>query len=576
MTMPSIFSNKLSKLLLLSLLLTACSPSKEIQKADAIYFGGSIISMHSKNPAPDAIAVKDGKIIAVGSLNQIEKYKDDTTKTVDLQNKTLLPGFIDAHGHFSMVGLLSQSANLAARPEGNSNSVEQIIENLKAHINSPQAKELGWVIGMNYDDSQLDSKNHPTADDLDKVSTEIPVIAVHQSTHVGVVNHKGLEILNYTAATKNPAGGVIQRVAGSQTPNGILEESAFFVAAINIIKPKSEASLLNMLKEAQNAYLAAGFTSAQEGRATPDNINGLVLASQKQQIDIDVAAYPDPIFYQDLNKFESMMNQRTTDYQNHYRIAGIKLSLDGSPQAKTAWLASPYHLPPRGKDKNYKGYPAMTNENLNRYLDLAYQNNWQTLVHSNGDAASDQFIQAIYRVQRNHEQKDLRPVIIHAQVIREDQMDDIQHLKIIPSFMSVHTFYWGDWHRESVLGEDRAESISPTHWALERGILYTTHNDAPVTLPNAMMILSSQVNRITRSGKILGEEQQVDVYSALKSITINAAYQYHEEDTKGSIEVGKLADFVILDKNPLTIDPKDLNRIQVLETIKEGKSLYKK
>jgi predicted amidohydrolase YtcJ len=213
-------------------------------------------------------------------------------------------------------------------------------------------------------------------------------------------------------------------------------------------------------------------------------------------------------------------------------------------------------------------------EDIDNYLDLAYSNRWQVLVHSNGDAASDQFISALSRAKQKHPNVDVRPVIIHAQVIREDQLDAVKELGVIPSFMTVHSFYWGDWHRDSVLGEARAARISPAKSALDRNILYTAHNDAPVTLPNAMMILSSQVNRTTRSSKVLGEAQRVSVMAALKSITSNAAYQYFEEDSKGSLEVGKLADLVILDKNPLKIDPNDFLGIRVLETIKEGEPVF--
>ncbi|MDQ7051303.1 MAG: amidohydrolase [Enterobacterales bacterium] len=450
------------------LLVSACSQQAAKPIADSIYFGGPIISMQQNNISPKALAVHNGKIIAVGVLAKIENFKGKNTRMIDLKGHTLLPAFIDAHGHFSMVGLLSQSANLAAKPEGNTNDIAQLIKNLKAHKNSQQAKQTGWIIGMNYDDSQLFEQRHPTAKDLDRVSLERPVMIIHQSFHLGVLNTKALELVGYSASTNNPAGGVIRRLKGSQQPNGVLEEMAFFVAAMKIIKPKSNKHLFDMLQGAQQAYLAAGFTTVQEGRATPDNINGLIAASQQKQLEIDVAAYPDPVFYRNLPKFKRLMAERTTNYHNHFRIAGIKLSLDGSPQGKTAWLSHPYYRPPAGKTADYKGYSALKNEALDNYVTLAYKKQWQVLVHSNGDAASDQFIAAIDRVQKVYPDKDLRPMIIHAQVIREDQLDALKRLNVIPSFMSVHTFYWGDWHRESVLGGTRAKRISPAKSALKK------------------------------------------------------------------------------------------------------------
>jgi hypothetical protein len=165
--------------------------------------------------------------------------------------------------------------------------------------------------------------------------------------------------------------------------------------------------------------------------------------------------------------------------------------------------------------------------------------------------------------------------MIHSQTVREDQLDAMKELGIIPSFFGMHTYYWGDWHRDSVLGPERAARISPAASALKRGMIYTQHHDAPVALPSSMMILASQVNRTTRSGQVLGAEQRVSVIDALKSITINAAYQYFEENTKGSLEPGKLADFVVLDKNPLEVQPMAIKDIKVIETIKEGQTIYR-
>jgi predicted amidohydrolase YtcJ len=560
---------------IVSLVIAPCVfATEEEQSADVIYSGGDIVTMNPAKPEAEALAIRHGSILAVGSREELERYLGVNTREVDLQGKTLLPGFIDAHGHFGSVGLLAQSANVSAPPDGDSTDINSIIARLKAHAESPQAVEIGWILGMNYDDSQLVGKQHPTAKDLDKVSTQIPVMIIHQSGHLGVVNSKGLELLNYSDTTPNPPGGLIRRVAGGEQPNGVLEESALFSAAMKVAKPKSQKSVIGMMSSAQKAYVAAGFTTAQEGRANADSILGLAAVSGMDLLDIDVVLYADPTFFSSGAQFATAMSAQPHEYIGHYRFGGMKLSLDGSPQGKTAWLVQPYHIPPQGQDADYAGYAAMKVEDIDSYLDLAYSNRWQVLVHSNGDAASDQFISALSRAKQKHPNVDVRPVIIHAQVIREDQLDAVKELDVIPSFMTVHSFYWGDWHRDSVLGEQRAARISPAKSALKRDILYTAHNDAPVTLPNAMMILSSQVNRTTRSARVLGEAQRVSVMAALKSITSNAAYQYFEEDSKGSLEVGKLADLVILDKNPLKIDPSDIMGIRVLETIKEGKSVF--
>jgi predicted amidohydrolase YtcJ len=248
--------------------------------------------------------------------------------------------------------------------------------------------------------------------------------------------------------------------------------------------------------------------------------------------------------------------------------------LDGSPQGKTAWLTKPYHVPPEGQAVDYRGYEAVPDDEAVALVNKAFSNGWQILAHCNGDAAADQFIRAIRAATKKYGKADRRPVMIHSQTVRDDQLDEMKELGIIPSFFGMHTYYWGDWHRDSVLGQERAARISPAASALKRGMIFTQHHDAPVALPSSIMILASQVNRTTRSGKVLGREQRVSVMDALKSITINAAYQYFEEKTKGSLEPGKLADFVILDKNPLKIKPMAIKDIKVVETIKEGKPIY--
>ena len=217
----------------------------------------------------------------------------------------------------------------------------------------------------------------------------------------------------------------------------------------------------------------------------------------------------------------------------------------------------------------------MTDDEANAFVEEAFRKGWQIHAHCNGDAAADQFIKAVRLAVAKLGPGDRRPVMIHAQTVREDQLDAMKELGIIPSFFGMHTYYWGDWHRDSVLGPERASRISPAASALKRGIPFTQHHDAPVALPSSLMILFSQVNRVTRSGQVLGPEQRVSAMDAIKSITINAAHQYFEEGTKGSLEPGKLADFVILDRNPLTVDPMAIKDIKVVETIKEGVTIYR-
>jgi hypothetical protein len=209
-------------------------------------------------------------------------------------------------------------------------------------------------------------------------------------------------------------------------------------------------------------------------------------------------------------------------------------------------------------------------------IDWAYANDIQIITHANAEAASDLLIAASTVARLKHGPgKDRRPVLIHGQFLREDQVDAFQRLGILPSLFPMHTFYWGDWHTTKTLGPVLGQNISPTGWVRKRGMMFTTHHDAPVAFPDSMRVLDATVTRVARgSGKVIGPDQRVDVITALKAMTLWPAWQHYEEKTKGSIEVGKLADFVILSRDPTQGDPNTIDRIKVTETVKEGKTIY--
>jgi predicted amidohydrolase YtcJ len=232
-------------------------------------------------------------------------------------------------------------------------------------------------------------------------------------------------------------------------------------------------------------------------------------------------------------------------------------------------------VPPPGKGADYKRYPAFRDGQLFPVLKEALEKKWQVLAHCNGDAAADQFSAALKQAGTAEQVRATHPVIIHAQTVREEQLDEMEKYGVIPSFFSMHTYYWGDWHRDETLDKERAYHISPAASALKRKMIFTSHHDAPVALPDSIRILSSCVTRKSRSGDVIGLDQRVSMAEALKALTLYAVYQYGEEQRKGSIEVGKLADFVILSRNPMTVGADRIMDLQVLETIKEGKTIYR-
>ncbi|MCU0918222.1 MAG: amidohydrolase [Planctomycetes bacterium] len=559
----------------LALLLTVvgCAPDPPIQSADTLYFGGPILTMEGDTARyAEALVVKEGRILFVGSMEEANKRTNPKSR-VDLAGRALLPGFIDAHGHVFSSGIQKMGANLLPPPDGEGTRVASIIDILNEwrKRDTKVVARSGWIFGFGYDDSQLAERRHPTATELDRVSTDVPVLIIHQSGHLAVMNHKGLELAGYTAETPDPPGGVIRREVGGRKPNGVLEEMAFYGAVFKLLGSLDREANNRIAAAGIEAYTQFGFTTAQEGRGSKAAAETFAALARNGKLTIDVAIYPD------LQAESSFMLEHgvSQTYDNHFRVAGVKLTFDGSPQGKTAWLSQPYLVPPPGQPATYTGYPAMPNEDDRQELvDLAFKNNWQLLTHCNGDAAADALLDAVARAEARFGKADRRPVMIHAQTVREDQLDRMKGLGIVPSFFSMHTFYWGDWHRDETLGRERAYRISPTQSALKRGMRFTEHHDAPVALPSAIMILHTTVNRTSRSGDLIGSEQRVSPFIALKSITEWAAWQYFEEQTKGTLTAGKLADLVILDKDPTAVEPASIKDIRILETIKEGRTVY--
>nr|WP_175597138.1 amidohydrolase [Peristeroidobacter soli] len=542
--------------------------------ADVIYSGGTVVTVNDLQPEAEAVAIKAGKIIAVGYRDEVMKLKADQTKLVDLDGATLLPGFIDPHGHVFNTGIQAVSANLLPAPDGAVNDIPALQATLKAWAaqNGRITGQYGWIVGFGYDDAQLKEQRHPTREDLDLVSTELPVVIVHQSGHLGVMNSKALQMLSLTAASKNPPGGTIRRKDGSQEPDGVLEENAFFGPLFGLMSKLGPDANTALFAAGVKLYKSFGYTTAQEGKASLGSAATMEAVAKSGNLDIDVVAYPDITVGAQAMKAPWL----SRSYTQHFRIGGIKLTLDGSPQGKTAWLSKPYYKVPAGRSADYRGYPAFSDEQVNGFVEQAFQKGWQVLAHVNGDAAIDQFISAVRAAEAKQGMADRRPVAIHAQTAREDQVQAFHDLGIMPSFFPMHTYYWGDWHRDSVLGPERAANISPLGWARQRNMIFTSHHDAPVAMPDPMRVLHATVNRVTRSGQVLGPAHRVSPLVALKAHTLWSAYQHFEEKSKGSIEVGKLADFVILDRNPLEGDPMTIDKIKVMETIKEGKSVFRR
>ena len=560
-----------SALLALPMAAALSTPSFAQDIADTIYSGGPILTMNDASPRAEAVAVKEGRIIAVGALADMLALQGDATEVFDLDGRALLPGFVDSHGHVVMGGLQALSANLLAPPDGDVVDIPSLQDTLRAWIADNQAavQTANLIVGFGYDQSQLTELRHPTKDDLDAVSQDIPIIIVHQSGHFGAANSAALAAADITKRTPVPPGGVI-RYAPDGTPDGVLEENAFFLVLGKLLGGIGDEGFKDFARAGSKLWASFGYTTAQEGRATPQVAGIARTVAAEGGMDVDVVVYPDVLVDRDF----ILANQSAT-YENGVRIGGAKLTIDGSPQGFTALRDRPYFDPIGAYPPGYKGYAAASQEQVVDAINWAFENNVQILTHANGEGASDMLLAAIDAAEATHGAADRRPVLIHGQFLREDQVADLQRLDVFPSLFPMHTFYWGDWHRDRTVGPINAENISPTGWVRQRGMMFGTHHDAPVAFPDSMRVLSATVTRRTRSGDILGPHQRVDVMTALKAMTLWPAYQHFEEDRKGSLEVGKIADFVILSHDPTAIDPETLADIQVQVTIKDNVEIYR-
>lgn len=557
-----------------ALLLVACgAPSGDTPAAQedgsgvTLFVNGTVLTMNEAAPRAEAVAIKNGLILAVGDRDATEARFDDKVSVRDLEGHTILPGLIDAHGHFAIGASTAVMADLQPSPAGDVDTLAALGAKLEEWRMANPASP--WILGFGYDDSLLAENRHPTRDDLDKISDEVPILLLHVSAHLLSCNSPCLAASGITAETENPLGGVIRRKAGTQEPDGVLEETAMQLALANLPTPTPESAMGAMAAN-QALYVRNGITTVQEGAGRAAQLGGIAAFAGTGALDIDIVGY------QFMNSPDGLADTFETSrtYENHFRIGGIKLVLDGSPQGKTAWLTEPYHVIPSGNPADYAGYATMDAMAVDGLLAKAFERNVQVLAHANGDAAADQLLAGVESANELHGIADRRPVMIHAQTARDDQLDRMHSQGMIPSFFVAHTFYWGDWHRDSVLGPDRAMRISPLRSALDRDIVLTIHNDSPVVPPDMMRLVWTAVNRQTRSGQVLGEQERVSPMEALEAITIDAAYQYFEEDSKGSIEIGKRADLAILSADPTEVEPLAIADIAVLETIKDGEVIY--
>ena len=526
------------------------------------YCNGTIITMNEANLYAEAVCVEDGRITAVGPEDDVMKLRTDEDQVIDLKERTMLPGFLDAHSHFVAAANAMTQCDLSS-----CSNFAEIVAVMKMFAQKRKLPKDAWIMGCNYDQNFLEEKQHPNRYVLDEISDTNPILLIHASSHMGVANSKGLELLNIDEHTKDCPGGKYGRLDSGGIPNGYMEEKAFLSFQEKVPMTSME-ELISLMQEAQDMYASYGVTTVQDGMVGKPLFQLFKHLAENGLLKLDVVGYADIMTAPDFKEEEpAYANQ----YSGHFKLGGYKIFLDGSPQGRTAWMTSPYE-----GEKDYCGYPIHTDQELRCYIELALDKKQQLLAHCNGDAAAEQYLAQFEGALSERKEKDLyRAVMIHAQLVRKDQLQRMADIGMIPSFFVAHTYFWGDIHIQN-FGEERGSQISPVKSAIDYGMKYTFHQDTPVLAPHMMRTVWSAVNRVSRTGRSIGENQRVSVLDALKAITVYGAYQYFEEEEKGTIECKKRADFVILDRNPLKVSKEELADIKVVMTIKDNEVIYRR
>ncbi len=542
-------------------------PASPERVADKIYLNGQIVTMTGPNDVREAIAIRNGIILATGEEAYIKRFKGSKTEIINLHGRTLMPGFINSYGNLLMAAENTNRANLFPPPTGTVGSINALLDAMKQH--QGQLPDSIWVIGIGYDHALLKEQRHPNRNELDAAFPNTPAVVIHASGQTMVANSTALEAASVTAQTPDPPGGAIVKDAKG-IPTGQLKGNARQLIAAVLPMTTVEERLLR-LQSMLEQYAASGITTAQDGQTDSSGVELLLRAAQRLQLPIDVISIPD---HRIMNEVFADSRIQFLSYRDRLKFGGIQVAVDGPPHWRAAFFTQPYLPSQPTHDPYFQGEPNLSQDQLANIARRIYQKGLPVYAHCYGDAAIDMFLQAHVANDLAFIGQDIRPVVVHSQGVRRDQLAYYRDFNIVPSFCSRPTFHWGDIHFQN-LGKERATFLSPIPAADTLGIAYSLHNDYTVGSPDQLALLAAAANRRTRSGKVLGPNQRASVFQALKAITIHAAYQYDEEDRKGTLTSGKLADMVMLSDNPLRTPHEHLSDIRVVETIKEGKTIYR-
>lgn len=533
-----------------------------------LYHGGPVITIDDDDQIAEAVLVAEGKIISVGPYAELRNAAPPVTQEINLQGKTMIPGFIDPHGHFPESGLLSLfQVDVSGVPLGSCVTMGDLLARLSKKVADTPAGE--WIIAALFEQSGIREKRYPSLAELDSVSTDHVIVVVHISGHGCVTNSAGLAHAKLDKNSPDPKGGRYGRDPQTGELNGELDGMGALSAIGDFDEQLSSEKFKSGFRAAAREYLSKGVTLAQNAWVSENLLRFFAEVANEDEPQIDVmllpAAYLEPRLTRGELDIKFPENSRI-------RCGPRKLFADGGFHLQTAVLSAPYHRPING-DPNYCGKLAVTREGMIKHVGAIHDAGYQTHVHANGDGTADLMLDVFEQVLKANPRVDHRHTLIHCQTLRDDQLDRMKQLGVTPSFFPAHIYYWGEMHCEVTVGPERAARLSPSGSAARRGMRFTIHNDATVTPTLPLHLIWCAVNRITAGGMKLGEDQCITPLQALRAHTLDAAWQVFLDHERGSIEPGKRADFAILSANPLD-DPQNIRDMTVEQTIVKGETVF--
>ena len=532
--------------------------------ADQVFVQADVATMDPERPSAQAVAVSGDRFCGVGSEEEVRPWVGGKTRVVDVAGRTIVPGFIESHSHPSLYAMTLLQADCRTPPN---RSVEEVKRRLK--VMASEAGSGQWVRGWGYDDTFVAERRHLDRGDLDEAAPKNPVLVSHVSGHLAYANSVALEIAGIGSESPQPADGKIEKDERG-IPTGLLKEQGAQDLVLRHVPPYTVSQLKDALQQTMKTYHRAGITSShdaavgyfREGREVLQAYGELEAEGR-----LDLRIYLNLV--EELYREILELGPAARFDSERLRLGSVKLFQDGSIQALTAALAQPYWSEPESR-----GSLLLAQEALDELVEHYHSRGLQVAVHANGDRAIDSTLQALARAQRLHPRKDSRHLIIHVQLATRDQIRRMRELGVLPSYFVNHVYYWGDRHVSLFLGPERAARIDPLGTSVEEGLIFTLHSDLPVTPVDPLFSMDCAVNRRTREGRVLGPEERISAREALEAYTVHGAYSTFEEHRKGSIQVGKLADFAVLSENPLEVPPERIKEIKVLRTVLGGRTVY--